>query len=307
MSTGETLSNWLAVILSLSLHFVAVAEERTATPIANPNLENAHKLTEKILAGAEPHDEKALAALREMGVKTILSVDGAKPNVELAKKFNLRYVHIPIGYDGVRDECAKEIAKALTELDGPIYVHCHHGMHRAPAAAATACVYAGVLNNNEALGVMKKMGTGEGYLGLWDSARRAKPAAPGELAALKVEFKETTPIPPLADAMVRIDEALEHITACKKAGWTAPKDHPDLDPSHEALKLRELLAESLRTPDAQRRPDDFKKWLSESIDTTQRLETLLVKKERADFDALYTSIKNDCGACHKAYRNVKAK
>jgi hypothetical protein len=33
--------------------------------------------------------------------QTIISVDGARPNVDAAKKEGLSYVHIPIGYNGV--------------------------------------------------------------------------------------------------------------------------------------------------------------------------------------------------------------
>ena len=41
--------------------------------------------------------------LADMGVKTILSVDGKTPDVEAAKKLGMRYVHVPIQYRGITE------------------------------------------------------------------------------------------------------------------------------------------------------------------------------------------------------------
>src|SRR6188508_1838179 len=60
-------------------------------PLPTHDLENAYRLTDKVLAGAQPEGDKSFAALRDMGVKTIISVDGAKPDVETAHKYGLRY------------------------------------------------------------------------------------------------------------------------------------------------------------------------------------------------------------------------
>src|SRR4051812_35836928 len=69
--------------------------------IPHPSLTNAHRVTPKVLSGAEPEGDAGFAALRDLGVKTVLSVDGAKPDVDLAHEHGLRYVHLPIGYGGV--------------------------------------------------------------------------------------------------------------------------------------------------------------------------------------------------------------
>ena len=73
-------------------------------------------------------------------MQTVISVDGAKPDLEAARKHGLRYVHLPHGYDGVPAPRGDELAIALRTLEGPIYVHCHHGKHRSPAAAGVAWV-----------------------------------------------------------------------------------------------------------------------------------------------------------------------
>lgn len=281
-----------------------------AQPIPDEHLENLHRLTPKVLSGAEPHDEAAFKALSSHGVKTVISVDGAKPQVELAKKYGLRYVHIPIGYDGVPAEKTKDLAKALVELDGPIYVHCHHGKHRGPAAAAAACVSGGLLTNDEAVAVLTKMGTGANYAGLWKSARETPLTPAADLKQRKVDFKEIATVPPIAEAMVHVDEKYDHLKLAQKAGWEKPNDHPDIDPPHEALQLRELYFELARTDEFKAKPDDFKKWTADSIQQAEALEKLLKEgpkdpELKTKADALMTGLKNGCSNCHKAYRDKK--
>src|SRR5687768_16523197 len=62
-------------------------------------LHNGHVVTAKVISGAQPEGEASFRALGELGVKTIISVDGAQPDVAGAKQFGMRYVHLPIGYD----------------------------------------------------------------------------------------------------------------------------------------------------------------------------------------------------------------
>src|SRR5438094_677830 len=81
---------------------------------------------------SSPDGDEGFHSLQQLGIKTIVSVDGARPEVDLARKYGLRYVHLPIGYDAVPREQALRIARAIRDLPGPVYIHCHHGRHRGP-------------------------------------------------------------------------------------------------------------------------------------------------------------------------------
>jgi protein tyrosine phosphatase (PTP) superfamily phosphohydrolase (DUF442 family) len=307
---------WLLSLVA-SMCFSICAEDAPKTalrkpePIKAPHLENAFKFTDKVWGGAEPHDEEGFQSLKALGVKTIISVDGAKPDVELARKYGLQYVHLPIGYDQVPSLKAKEIAKAINDHPGPVFVHCHHGRHRSPAALATACVINGSLTNEEAVLAMKAAGTGANYKGLWESARSAKQVDEKELVELKVAFVEQAPIPPMADAMVEIDKYFEHLKIFRKAGWLQPRSHPDLDPAHEALKLREMYTELMRTEDYKKEPADFKK-LTEAAEADAKLLDEALRKWKTgkelappkEIDTLYQQIEQGCMECHAKYRNV---
>ncbi|MCZ7644903.1 MAG: hypothetical protein M5U26_06410 [Planctomycetota bacterium] len=282
------------------------------TKLKTEHLHNAVKLTDKLMSGAEPHDEASFAELQKLGVRNIITVDGAKPDVETAKKYGLRYVHIPIGYDGVPKDQALELAKAMKVLEGPIYVHCHHGKHRSPAAAAVGAVLCGLVPPEQAEEVLKQAGTDPGYTGLYKSAKVAKPLDEKTLDAAPAEFHETRPIPPMADVMVEMDMGFEGLTNVKDAGWKTPADHPDLDPPHVAKLLWEHFRETARTGDDERlKKGDFANWLKEGEALAKRMEELLLARKEAnypaevpkEFDSTFKALKANCSDCHKVYRN----
>src|SRR5262245_58106552 len=125
-----------------------IADDRPYQPtkVAAAHLPNAYQIHAKVISGGLPEGDTAFQELADLGVKTIISVDGATPDIETAKKHGLRYVHLPHGYDGIPRSRANELAKAVRDLPGPIYIHCHHGKHRSPAAATVACVAAGLVD-----------------------------------------------------------------------------------------------------------------------------------------------------------------
>jgi protein tyrosine phosphatase (PTP) superfamily phosphohydrolase (DUF442 family) len=281
-------------------------------PISDHRLQNAHYLTPQVVCGAQPEGDDGFAALRQLGIKTVVSVDGAQPDLQRAYANSIRYIHLPIGYDSVPNEKSQQLAKALLELEGPIYVHCHRGKHRGPAAAATACVVAGLLNNTQAISAMKVMGTGENYLGLWASARESKPERKETLKALKAQLPERVAVRALVETMVQMDELLDHLSLLQQAGWKPSAAHPDLEPAHEALKLREQFTEAQRADHFEQRSVDFKAWMKGGEQIAMKLEQQLAERKKQGYpelqaarelDATLKTLKNNCSQCHESERN----
>ena len=271
---------------------------------------NAYQLHEKVISGGQPVGEAGYRELSDFGVKTVISVDGAQPQVELAKKHGLRYVHLPHGYDGISEQRARELAKAIRDLPGPIYIHCHHGKHRSPAAATVACVGAGLLQGDQALSVLRTAGTSENYQGLYESAQRARRFDNALLNALSVEFAARVEVPPMAEAMVAIEHAHDHLSAIQQAGWESPANHPDLDPPHEALLLREHFTELLRTEEVLEEPAEFQTMLRESETAAAQLEAGLrswsdhQQPPPTVVETSFNHIRSHCRACHRRFRDL---
>jgi protein tyrosine phosphatase (PTP) superfamily phosphohydrolase (DUF442 family) len=274
-------------------------------PVEDARLHNAHVVTDKLISGAQPKGDAGFDALAKLGVKTIISVDGAKPDLERARKHRMRYVHLPIGYDGVSSEVGRAIAKAIDELPGPIYIHCHHGKHRSAAALAVACVMNQSLRPEQAEAVLQTFGTGANYKGLWRDARNARPLDPAELRQLSVDFVEAAQTDSIVELMVGVDRHMEHLKQLQKSDWSPPADHPDLNPPHEALLLEEHLEETARLDETATQPEQYRTMLSESTLTVRSLREVLQSApvDAAAADVRMKSVTASCTACHQSFRD----
>jgi protein tyrosine phosphatase (PTP) superfamily phosphohydrolase (DUF442 family) len=303
------LVNWVAILVLLATCSASFSIQQRAAFVHSLNtkhLSNTIQVMPEIISGALPEQEASFSELRELGVKTIISVDGMRPNVPMAKKFGMRYVHLPNGYDGIPPDRVLELAKAIRDLPKPIYVHCHHGKHRSPAAVAAACRTLGLITHTQALDTLKLAGTNPGFQGLFESVRQSQPAADSVLDSLKVEFQETSPVPPMAEMMVSVDLAMSELIAARKQNW------PKWDKSAtDALMLKEHMVELGRLEDSQARGNEFQQLLSESILLSGSLESELRRAYDGHATAdsgtksssLLARVESNCVRCHEQFRN----
>ncbi len=282
--------------------------ERQAVTVQPRRIEDAHlpnaiRIHPKVISGGLPEGDAAFSALRDLGVKTIISVDGATPDVDMAHKYGLRYVHLPHGYDGIPENRLQELAKAVRDLPGLIYIHCHHGKHRSPAAAAAACIGAGFLDPASAEPILQMAGTSPNYQGLYQAAREARVLDARSLANVASDFPEKVAVPPLAEAMVALEHTHDHLKQIAAAGWKPLPEHPDIDPAHEALLLREHFTELLRLESVQDQPPAFKHYLRESEAAAQELEDELRAKS-GGADIPFAKVSKACADCHQQFRDI---
>ena len=303
MAAGRRLANRSAVVWMAELHSVllmvlfwgaypVVADEL-------PGLHNLQRVSDLVLVGGEPEGESAFRALRDRGVKAIVSVDGAVPDTKLAAKYGLRYIHIPLGYDGIDVQSQLALVRVARELKSPVYVHCHHGRHRGPAAAAVIGRAAGVLTAEQATELLKRCGTSVDYLGLWrDVAAFRNPAAD----VLLPELLETAKVDSMAAAMAKLDRHFDLVKSSAEAQWKIPADPPDLVPAAEALLVQEGLTESLRLM-AENQPQKFRDLMQQSVTQSRELTAAVKLGNTAAADKLLQQLTGSCKACHQEFRN----
>ncbi len=266
-----------------------------------PALRNVVRLSEKLYSGGMPQGDEGFRTLAAWGVRTVITVDGAPPDVGTARRHGMRYVHLPFGYDGCPSPVADAVVRAVRDLPGPVYLHCHLGRHRSPAAAAMARIALDGLSNEEAVREMERAGTGKNYIGLYADVRAYRPPAPEALDRVPALFPETAPTPPLVEAMVQMEARFDRLAALRGDDWRAGAGG---DPAHEALQLRELYTELNRTEEVRRSPRDFRRWMREGERAGRELEAALRRGRRADASAALARVASGCGACHARYRNV---
>ncbi|MEM8711484.1 MAG: hypothetical protein AAGG01_11065 [Planctomycetota bacterium] len=312
----KTLSAYVPPPLELS----GTAYEAAATvalpdvpPGQYPGMVNVYRLSDTIISGSEPHDGEALSQIASWGVKTILSVDGKAPDAETAAELGMRYVHVPIRYRGITDDQLLKIAKTFRELEAPFYVHCFHGRHRGPAAAAIGRVALDGLNRDRAIAEMRQWcSTAEKYEGLYSSVAVSDIPTAAETAAHDFDFASAMTFDGVRDAMVVLTRSWDEVKLIAKNNWKPSSEHPDIDALQSATQVSQLLDACARTEESLGYPDDYQEMMVESRGhladvvsflTDCRVEgtSEFVRSDR--LDAAFEAAKNSCLDCHAIYRN----
>lgn len=280
----------------------ADAAAPTPQPFERPGLHNVVPMSPNVYSGSVPEGDQGFASLASMGVRTVISVDGAKPGVERAGVYGLRYVHIPIQYSGIDRDAALQLAAAVRDLPGPIYVHCHHGKHRGPAAACLALVEAGAITPEHGVELMRLAGTSKQYDGLYEAVSNAKPVPESATRGMAATLPAIAPVPGFTAAMSGLEHASEHLKLIQSAGWQAPSDHPDLVPASEAGMLHDYFR-AANADDENNANDDFAGWMQLSLEQSRTLESAIDAGDHVAASSALRVVLQACTDCHATYRN----
>lgn len=273
-------------------------------PADLPGLHNVVRYADGLMSGAQPEGEEAFETLAGLGVRTIISVDGAKPEVELARKHGLRYVHLPIGYDGISPERKAELARAVKELPGPVYIHCHHGKHRSAGAASAIVRALGVGDGETMLARMKVSGTAPNYKGMWACASDTERLSAADLAKASNEFPSVYKTSGMVDGMVAIDVENDHVKGIEKAGWKTADDHPDMFPAKASGGLKRALRAMLDDGETKAKDDEFRALMQATLDSASALDDAVAAgKSPEQLSELFKKVGQSCKDCHTKYRD----
>lgn len=258
-----------------------------------------------LYSGSAPDGDAGFDSLAALGIRTIISVDGAAPDVAAARRLGMRYVHLPIGYNGMERKRTLEIARAVKELPGPVYIHCHHGKHRSAGAAGAAAVTLGLLTQQQALQRMEVSGTSPSYPGLFRCVTTAAAADAQELAQTSGEFPEISRTTSVVQSMVEMDAAFDRLALIQESGWKTPANHPDLVPAAEAGRLADSFRTLQQLQPCRARGSEFLKLLQEGADLAARLESALTEPRgaAAELDEARKRLGQSCKGCHARFRD----
>ncbi len=268
-----------------------------------PGLHHVYQLSDQIISGAEPADREALAQLADWGVRTIVSVDGKAPDAEHAATLGMRYVHIPIQYAGITEDELLKIAKTFRELDPPFYVHCFHGKHRGPAAAAVGRVVLDGLERERAIAEMRQWASTSGkYEGLYSAVAAADLPSASATAAFEFDFPEQHAFEGLRASMVGMTRAWDHLQWFEDNVWEPLAEHPL---TREAEQLAQLYVAAGEDEGSATWTEKFHNLLGEGREAAAKLERALKQDPRdtAAAEEAMEVVRVSCRECHREYRN----
>lgn len=270
-------------------------------------LRNVVAYHEGYYSGGAPEGAAGFDSLLGLGVKTVISVDGAAPDLAAAKARGMRSIHLPIGYNGFDEQRRLQLVRATRDAmkDGPVYIHCHHGKHRSAAAAGTVAASLGWATSMQMVERMRVSGTAPSYKGLYACTTGATVLGADVIDAVPADFPEISRPTGFVRGMVQIDETYEHLKAKEKAGWTVPENHPDLVPAAEAGQLADLFRVLADGPRAGRRPSDFTETLRGTAGRARALEEMLAagEKDAKKLSEQFRIVGASCGDCHAKHRD----
>ncbi len=288
--------------LPLLLLFLLGCAPKPVSPVAAApeaqdaaGLHNLYRVSPNLWSGSSPDGDAGFASLQSLGIKTVISVDGAAPEIATAAKYGLRYVHLPVGYDGIPRERVLEMAKVVRDLPGPVYVHCHHGKHRGPAAAAAIrlCL-APDFTPEQAEAWMKQAGTDPRYTGLFELPKNLKRPTKAELDAAPADFPSVARVADLTRMMVAVDGIWDKLKATKTANWPEPAIS-----AGDAVLLIEHYREAKRLPQSA----EFTKFLAAAETEAGTLEWALRQPDAKGADAAFAASQALCQRCHGEFRD----
>lgn len=131
-------------------------------------IDNFHKVDKKLFRGAQPDTEKAMQALQEKGVKTIIDLRSTKTlsqevmnqEMRMAARHGIKHVNIPMHANKkITEANIREFFNAINGTkDGNVYVHCKQGIDRTGMTTALYEMKTLGKTPDQAFASMKKYG-----------------------------------------------------------------------------------------------------------------------------------------------------
>lgn len=281
----------------------AGSSSRTTEHEPTHAIHNLHQLADGLWSGSEPLGTPAYNELAKLGIQTVVSVDAVAPDKALADQYNIRVVHLPIGYDGIPEQRTKQLAVAVATLPRPIYLHCHHGKHRGPAAICVGAIGAGEITNEQAADFMALAGTSPDYPGLWRSAEFAEALDDQILADKSINLPEQADIGDFPSAMAEIDRLNELLWLCADNNFVAPEDHPDLAPVSLVGQIHYLLRSLESDSLTQSEGVIFQEMLLDSSVLASQIESQITTGAIENAMTTMNTLTDSCVRCHEQFRD----
>lgn len=242
----------------------------------------------EVFIGGQP---RGYEALQQMGFKSVIDVDATPPEARSYEAMAI--VHLPLRYSGITHEQASELVFALEELARPVYIHCHHGSNRAPAAAAVGLVGTGEWSVAQGIQLMKRAGADPAFYGLFRSVADARVIPSHERSPRDSGLRK---FDSFAVSMAKIDEHVANLV----------RDTAGVPPSPEVAAEAAELVDVLRVAfdgSAHMEEELFHAHASLSIAQAVSLEHALRREQFDQIHDLFTALNATCADCHRQYRD----
>ncbi len=259
------------------------------SPPPKPTAFQFQSLTPDLLVGPRPSPEQ-IVQLSALGVQKVISVDALPPESSVWGE-SLQLRHLPLGYRDIPRTFQLQLARELSADPVKTYIHCHHGQHRGPAAALTALLSLGTIDEAEASAWLDRCGVA--YPGLRNAVHNAESASPERIQEAS-PLQEVVSTKSLSRLMAEIDQVWDRLIRVP-----SPKDPNARTQKEDASQLVDLLRLSSGT--AGPVDPDYHTQMRAAIELATKLEAQILNGQ--DAAEVRSALRASCRTCHRAYRD----
>lgn len=299
----------LRLLALLSLAFAPASSPTIAvtekTPLVLDGVQQLVAYHEHIISGAKPSTPAGFKSLYELGVRTIICVDGVAPNCDAAAKLEIQTIHIPLKYGKPTPAQILDIVTAVSRKykQHTVFIHCHKGKHRSAIAASIACIALGECNVETAKARMLVSQTSPAYTELWKAVEQQKVIPLELLSQNKSVFPSVVSADDIVDQMIDLENALDVFELIQVNHWRTN----DSGITFAGAEVAGMMADTFRTmqtnPETEQYAPLFQEQVLAAINHASSLEEAILQSAKPmKLDKLLSAVEQSCITCHEAFR-----
>jgi cytochrome c556 len=201
-------------------------------------------------------------------------------------------VHLPLKYDGISESEQASLAKAIKVLPPTVYVHCQHGVHRAPAAASVGLIGLDQMTVGQGIQVLTLAGTSPDYPGLWSAVELMKPLEASAIESLAVDpLPKVSKVSDQAALMADVDRIFEDLKSVSR---------DKLPVAADGAFLRDVLRQLASGAESSELQTGFAK----ASLLAARVEEAIRKRDHVATQEALFRLGAACNVCHRSHRDI---
>jgi len=295
--------------LNAYLETFAPEDFLTSPPVVSsvPGIEKLLFFGDQVYAGDRPPSEESLAALGQLGVRTLVSFDHEPPPAFETMARGMSYVHAPLRMGHLAPGETLKLMRVLTYREGPFYIHGMEGDQRAyvvgalgemvlkrfygdrGAAAAWLSSYAEIEDSE-----LAKWSVGEGLFAAMER---------DVVNELPEDFPRASELPELGWWMRRMKESFEVVRNSREVEWEHPSEERYTTAAYEARTIEQTAS---RWYSLTSETDEIMKRKMLNVAAFARdLEEALNNQDSEMANRAFLRLSNECRHCHVKFRDYR--
>jgi hypothetical protein len=269
-----------------------------------PGVTRAWQLNDLILAGDATPDAAALEDLRNLGVRTVISIDQAPPDVFLVAGKGLESIHSPIRFGQPDPGELMTVLSAMAATTGPYYFHGGGNDSRGLWVGAMATAWNERRAGTRAVRLLHAMDFPADLSAYWLAAvDDAFDLGQDRVRAIPADFHARRQPAPARVWMHQALRSFVVLREAEEAGWVSAPSHGRTTPDFEAEALADTLERWVALQGSEH--PGWVPGIEAAAARARALAGALRERDPAAVADAWSGLRSACMECHNAHREPR--